>query len=94
MIRRFLSFYKPHKKLFTIDFTSAVIVAILELAFPIAVQWFIDSLLPSGNWSAIISVSAALLAFYTISTLLQYSGHLLRAYARGKYRNRYAGKTV
>ncbi|MFS8650394.1 MAG: ABC transporter ATP-binding protein [Caldibacillus sp.] len=81
MIRRFLSFYKPHKKLFTIDFTSAVIVAILELAFPIAVQWFIDSLLPSGNWSAIISVSAALLAFYTISTLLQYVvtyyGHML-----------------
>lgn len=81
MIRLFLSFYKPHKKLFTIDFTSAVIVAILELAFPIAVQWFIDSLLPSGNWSAIISVSAALLAFYTISTLLQYVvtyyGHML-----------------
>lgn len=81
MIRRFLSFYKPHKKLFTIDFTSAVIVAILELAFPIAVQWFIDSLLPSGNWSAIISVSAALLTFYIISTLLQYVvtyyGHML-----------------
>ena len=81
MLRRFLSFYKPHKKLFTIDFTSAVIVAILELAFPIAVQWFIDSLLPEGNWSAILSVSAALLVFYIISTLLQYVvtyyGHML-----------------
>lgn len=81
MIRRFLSFYKPHKKLFTIDFTSAVIVAILELAFPLAVQWFIDSLLPSGNWSMILSVSAALLTFYIISTFLQYVvtyyGHML-----------------
>ncbi|WP_062351300.1 ABC transporter ATP-binding protein [Bacillus kwashiorkori] len=72
MIRRFLSYYKPHKKLFTIDFTSAVIVAILELAFPIAVQWFIDDLLPSGNWTAVISVSAGLLTFYIMSTFLQY----------------------
>lgn len=72
MIRRFLSYYRPHKKLFAIDFTSAIFVAILELFFPLAVQWFIDSLLPSRNWSAILSVSAGLLVFYVLSTYLQY----------------------
>jgi ATP-binding cassette, subfamily B, bacterial len=81
MIRRFFTYYRPHKKLFTIDFTAAVIVALLELAFPLAVQWFIDSLLPSGNWSMILSVSLGLLAFYIISTFLQYIvnylGHML-----------------
>ncbi|MCU9613379.1 ABC transporter ATP-binding protein/permease [Caldibacillus lycopersici] len=81
MIRRFLSYYKPHKRLFTIDFTSAVIVAILELAFPLAVQWFIDQLLPAGNWSTIVSVSIGLLVFYLMSTYLQYIvnylGHML-----------------
>jgi ATP-binding cassette subfamily B protein len=49
-----------------------VIVALLELAFPLAVQWFIDRLLPSENWSAIVSVSAGLLALYIGSTFLQY----------------------
>lgn len=81
MIRRFFSYYKPHKKLFTIDFSSAVIVAILELAFPLAVQWFVDDLLPSGNWSKIVSVSAGLLTLYLVSTFLQYIvnywGHML-----------------
>ncbi|MGG7618223.1 ABC transporter ATP-binding protein [Bacillus coreaensis] len=81
MIRRFFSYYGPHKKLFTIDFTAAVVVALLELAFPLAVQWFIDSLLPSGNWSMIVSVSLGLLAFYIFSTFLQYIvnylGHML-----------------
>jgi len=81
MIRRFFSYYKPHKKLFIIDFASAIIVAILELAFPLAVQWFIDSLLPSNNWSMIVSVSAGLLTFYIMSTFLQYIvnywGHML-----------------
>ncbi|WP_077616857.1 ABC transporter ATP-binding protein [Caenibacillus caldisaponilyticus] len=72
MIRRFFSYYRPHKRLFIIDFSSAIIVAILELAFPVAVQWFIDKLLPSGNWSMILAVSLMLLAVYVLSTFLQY----------------------
>lgn len=81
MIRRFFTYYKPHRRLFIIDFSSAVIVAILELAFPLAVQWFIDTLLPGGNWNAIVGVSVGLLLLYIISTLLQfivnYWGHKL-----------------
>jgi len=72
LIKRFFTYYKPHRKLFILDFSSAVIVALLELAFPLAVQWFIDRLLPSENWSAIVSVSAGLLALYIGSTFLQY----------------------
>ncbi|MBO1004123.1 ABC transporter ATP-binding protein [Pseudogracilibacillus auburnensis] len=72
MIRRFFSYYKPHKRLFIIDFTSAVIVAILELAFPVAVQWFIDDLLPGNNWDLIVKVSIGLFLIYLLSTFLQY----------------------
>ncbi|MCR1836193.1 ABC transporter ATP-binding protein/permease [Oceanobacillus caeni] len=72
MLRRFFSYYKPHKRLFIIDFTAAVIVAILELAFPIAVQWFIDELLPGNDWNLIVTVSVLLLLVYLLSTFLQY----------------------
>lgn len=72
MLKKFFSFYKPHKRLFIIDFSSAVFVAILELAFPVAVQWFIDDLLPSGNWETIVRVGIVLLFVYIISTVLQY----------------------
>ncbi|WP_163102330.1 ABC transporter ATP-binding protein [Peribacillus alkalitolerans] len=81
MLKRFFSYYLPHKKLFILDFSSAIVVAVLELAFPVAVQWFIDKLLPSGDWSTIVSVSIALLALYLINTFLQfvvnYWGHML-----------------
>lgn len=81
MYRKFFSYYKPHKRLFIIDFSSAIIVAILELAFPLAVQWFIDKLLPTGDWSMIVKVSLLLLLVYAISTLLNfivnYLGHKL-----------------
>lgn len=81
MLRKFFSYYKPHKRLFIIDFSSAVFVAILELAFPVAVQWFIDDLLPSGNWSLIIQTGILLLLVYMLSTVMQfivnYLGHKL-----------------
>lgn len=81
MIRRFFSYYLPHKKLFILDFSSAVVVAFLELAFPLAVSWFIDTLLPGGNWSMIVSVSVGLLLVFILSMLLQfvvnYWGHKL-----------------
>ena len=81
MLSKFFSYYKPHKRLFLIDFTSAIIVAILELAFPIAVQWFIDKLLPTNEWHTIVKVSILLLLVYVLSTILNfivnYLGHKL-----------------
>ncbi len=81
MLRKFISFYRPHKRLFIIDFSCAIIVALLELAFPLAVQWFIDTLLPGQEWPTIVTVSAGLLLLYIFSTLLQfivnYWGHML-----------------
>ncbi|MCY8370898.1 ABC transporter ATP-binding protein [Bacillus haynesii] len=72
MIRRFFSYYKPHKRLFFVDFSSAIIVALLELAFPLVVQWFIDTLIPGGDWLEIVWVSIGLLLIYLLSTGLQY----------------------
>lgn len=72
MIKRFFSYYAPYKALFTLDFSAAIIVAMLELAFPIMVQQVVDSILPTGNWSLIISVSIGLLGVYAINTILHY----------------------
>ncbi|MEH6938111.1 ABC transporter ATP-binding protein [Bacillus sp. JJ664] len=81
MVRRFFKYYIPHKKLFYIDFFCAVFVGLMELGFPLAVSWFIDQLLPEGNWSLIIAVSVGLLALYLISSGMQfvvnYWGHKL-----------------
>ena len=81
MLSKFFAYYKPHKRLFIIDFSSAIIVAVLELAFPMAVQWFIDTLLPTNEWGTIVNVSILLLMVYVLSTILNfivnYLGHKL-----------------
>ena len=81
MLSKFFAYYKPHRRLFMVDFSSAIIVAILELAFPMAVQWFIDTLLPTNEWGMIVNVSILLLMVYVLSTILNfivnYLGHKL-----------------
>ncbi|GAA0365596.1 ABC transporter ATP-binding protein [Bacillus horti] len=81
MIKRFFSYYLPYKKLFLLDFGCAVIVGLLELIFPIAVNLFIDKLLPSGDWSIIFVACAILLGIYMLNSVLlfvvDYWGHKL-----------------
>ena len=72
IVRRFFAFYRPHKKLFLLDFSCAVVAAILELSFPIFVNHTVDRLLPSHNWSLILAACAGLLGVYAFTTLLQF----------------------
>lgn len=81
MIRRFFSYYKPYTRLFLIDFGCAIIAGLLELAFPLAVNVFVDKLLPNEDWNLIVWASVALLALYCLNTFLlyivNYWGHVL-----------------
>ncbi|HEV2528428.1 MAG TPA: ABC transporter ATP-binding protein [Thermomicrobiales bacterium] len=81
VVRKFAAYYRPHRKLFALDFTCAVISGVLELGFPLAVGLFVDQLLPEGNWAVILAAAAALAAVYLINTSLMvivtYWGHVL-----------------
>ncbi len=72
MLRLFFAYYRPYKALFTIDFTCAILAALLELVFPLAVNRVVDQLLPSGDWSVILYACLGLLGIYVISSALHY----------------------
>ena len=81
LIRRFSEYYRPHRGLFALDFTCAVLSGMLELAFPMAVGLFVDQLLPGQNWTLIVIALMALLVTYLINTglmvVVNYWGHML-----------------
>ena len=81
MLKRFFSYYAPYKGLFLLDFGCAVIAGLLELAFPLAVSYFIDQLLPRSEFGLILIAGAALLGIYVITAVLtgvvNYFGHML-----------------
>jgi len=71
-VRKFLQYYRPYKRLFLLDFGCAIIAAVLELAFPVAVNKVVDELLPNDNWQYITWSCVGLLAIYLLSALLHY----------------------
>ncbi|MEP7356053.1 MAG: ABC transporter ATP-binding protein [Anaerolineales bacterium] len=81
VMRRFLSFYRPYRRLFLLDFACAVGVASLEIGFPLFVNYVIDKLLPSQDWSLIVLACVSLLGVYAVTAGLQfivsYWGHML-----------------
>ena len=81
MLRRFFAYYRPHWRLFLLDFCCAVLSGLLELGFPMAVRSFIDRLLPGQDWGLILLASTALLVIYLVNTglmvVVTYWGHVL-----------------
>lgn len=72
MLKRFFTYYKPYKGLFFLDFSCAVLVGLLELTFPLAVNHVIDKLLPQGSWFVIFWACLGLLVIYLINSGLHY----------------------
>ena len=81
LLRRFFTYYQPHRRLFALDFSCAVLSGVLELGFPMAVGLFIDRLLPGQDWGLILPAAAALLGVYLLNTglmvVVNYWGHML-----------------
>ncbi|MDP4095409.1 ABC transporter ATP-binding protein/permease [Paenibacillus sp. P96] len=81
MFRRFFSYYLPYRPLFILDFSCAVFAALLELGFPLAVNYVVDELLPLGELRSILLACLGLLGIYALNTVMQYVvnywGHML-----------------
>ncbi|HWL70780.1 MAG TPA: ABC transporter ATP-binding protein [Geminicoccus sp.] len=81
MLREFFAYYRPHRRLFMLDFGCAVLSGLLELGFPIAVKIYVDMLLPGQQWLPILLAAAALLLVYLLNTglmaIVNYWGHVL-----------------
>lgn len=81
LIKRFSQYYKPHMKLFILDFGCAFLMSILDLIFPILVALIIDNAIPNKNLDLIIKISTFMLALYILRAvfdyIVSYWGHVL-----------------
>lgn len=78
-LKIFLSYYKPHWKIFAFDMFCAIMIALIDITFPMISKFTIDSLLPNKNFKAFFILIGALLVIYvlrrTFSWFVNYWGH-------------------
>lgn len=90
MIKKFISYYKPHKKLFTLDMICAFLVALCNIIYPLIAQQIIKDFAPNRLWKNIIIWCAIILAIYIVKALLtyviQYWGHIVGVRIQGDMR--------
>ena len=81
MLKRFLSYYKPHKLMFTLDMLASLFVSLLGMLYPIITRYMLNDFIPNKNVELIITFGIALFAIYLIRLFLnyfiQYYGHII-----------------
>ncbi|MBQ7871493.1 MAG: ABC transporter ATP-binding protein, partial [Oscillospiraceae bacterium] len=72
LIRIFLSYFKPHRRLFALDMCCALIVAIVDLAFPMVSRTAMNTLLPQNKFGVFFVVMGTLALAYLVRAVLYY----------------------
>ena len=68
----FLSYFKPHKKLFIMDLACALVISIIDLAFPYISRWCMYELLPQSAYRTFFIVMAVVFAAFALKAVLTY----------------------
>lgn len=81
MLKKFVSYYKPYKKLFFLDLFVATISALCDLFYPMITREIANNSIPNREIRAIGVFAGVLLVIYLIKMLcvyfMQYWGHLV-----------------
>ena len=68
----FLSYFKPHRKLFFMDLGCALLISVIDLAFPYVSRRCMNELLPQNAYRAFFAVMTVVLIAFALRALLTY----------------------
>ncbi len=78
-LRIFLSYFKPHRRLFALDMTCAFLIALIDLAFPLVSRQAMYTWLPEKQFRVFFIVMAAVVVAYVLRSglyfVVAYWGH-------------------
>ena len=78
-LRIFLSYFKPHRRLFALDMTCAFLIALIDLAFPLVSRQALYTWLPEKQFRVFFIVMAAVVVAYVLRSglyfVVAYWGH-------------------
>ena len=91
LLRRFIAYYRPYKKLFSMDMGAALLVAVIGVVYPIITRTMLNTLIPEKQYTMIVIYGITLLALYFVKMCLnyfiQYEGHMMGVYMQARMRS-------
>ncbi len=82
-LKRFISYYRPEWKLFTLDLVCAAVMAGADLVFPMVTRLFMKDFIPNLDLRSILLFVAVMLGLYLVHVVCQFTtdywGHAVGA---------------
>lgn len=90
MVKKFISFYKPYRTIFTLDLIAAFIVSICDLVYPMMTRELLNDSIPNKNIKMISIFAVVLIIIFLIKAgcayFMQYWGHIIGVKMQGDMR--------
>ena len=81
LLKRFIVYYKPHKKIFILDMLCSFLVALIGMGYPIITRYMLNDFIPNKKLDLVIICGISLFIIYLIRMLLRYFiqfyGHIM-----------------
>ena len=81
MLKRFLSYYRPHKALFAADMCASFFMSMIGILYPIITRHMLNDLIPEREYKLIVIYGVSLLLLYFLRMMLnyfvEYKGHVM-----------------
>ena len=90
MLKRFISYYKPHKKMLALDLIASFLISLIGMVYPVVTNKMLNKYIPEKMYTAIVTAGATVLVLHVIRMLLryfvQYYGHVIGVKMQSKMR--------
>ena len=81
MLKRFIKYYGPHKKMFALDMIASFFISVIGMCYPIITREMLNNFIPNKEVNMIIVCGVGLFVLYFLRMLLryfvQYYGHVI-----------------
>ena len=81
MLKRFLSYYKPHRKMLTLDLLASLFISLIGMVYPIVTNNMLNDYIPNKMYLTIVIAGVIVLLLYAVRMMLryfvQYYGHII-----------------
>lgn len=81
MLKRFISYYGPHKKMLALDMLASFLISAIGMVYPVITRQMLNVYIPNRMYNVIIKFGVIVLLLYVLRMLLkyfvQYYGHII-----------------
>jgi len=81
MLKRFISYYKPHKGMLALDLLASLLISVIGMVYPIVTNRMLNEYIPEKQYTTIVIAGLIVLALYILRMFLryfvQYYGHVI-----------------